>query len=209
MYLPRHFAREDRAVVDELLRRYPLAELVSWTGSSLETSTIPLLVDGTSLHGHVARANPHWRTLDGATAVAMFRGPDTYVSPSWYSSKASDPRVVPTWNYEIVHVHGTAVVHDDPEWKESLVRRLTATHEAGRPAPWSVDDAPAEYVARQVGAIVGVELRIERVEAKWKLSQNRPEADARSVADALADGDPGQRAVAAEMRRVLDGRPPA
>jgi transcriptional regulator len=227
VYLPRHFTQDDRPAVDDLIRRVALADLVSWTGSSLEVSTIPLLLDPTvgprgALLGHVARANPHWRSLGavggggagggragGGSALAIFRGPDAYVSPAWYVTKATDPRVVPTWNYATVHVHGEVIVHDEPAWKEALVRRLTDEHEAGRPSPWSVDDAPSDFVARQLAAIVGLELRIERIEAKWKLSQNRPTEDARAVADALA-ADPASdaaRAVATAMRQDLDARP--
>jgi transcriptional regulator len=225
VYLPRHFTQDDRTAIDDLIRTASLADLVSWTGSALEVSTIPLLLDRSvgphgALLGHVARANPHWRSLSAAgssvpgaatataattaattaAALAIFRGPDAYVSPAWYVSKATDPRVVPTWNYLAVHVHGWVTVHDDPVWKESLVRRLTEAHEAGRPSPWSVDDAPPDFVARQLAAIVGLELRIERIEAKWKLSQNRRPEDASAVASVLASGSEREQAVAASMR---------
>jgi transcriptional regulator len=119
----------------------------------------------------------------------IVRGPDAYVTPTWYASKAEHGRVVPTWNYEVIHVHGTVTVHDDTEWLATLVRKLTDQHEHDRPAPWSVDDAPERFVAGQLRAIVGVEVAIERVEAKFKLSQNRPEADIGVVAGLRLDGD--------------------
>jgi transcriptional regulator len=220
VYLPRPFVQDDPAAVRELLRRSPLADLVSWSGSGFEVSTIPLLLDPSvgsqgALVGHVARANGHWRSLasspsSGAgAALAIFRGPDAYISPATYASKARDPRLVPTWNYLAVHVHGPVVVHDDASWKEALVRRLTEEHEAGRPDPWSVDDAPTDFVAGQLRAIVGIELVIERIEAKWKVSQNRLLEDAASAAAALAASPvDSERAMAAEMRTALAQRPP-
>jgi transcriptional regulator len=217
VYVPRHFSPSDPSVVDALLRSAPLADLVSWDGEGFAVSPVPLLLvgsaaPGATLEGHLARANPHWRSLASAPAspvLAIFRGPDHYVSPAWYPSKAADPRVVPTWNYVTVHVHGTVAVHDDPAWTESLVRRLTAEHEDGRPDPWSVDDAPAEFIARQLAAIVGISLAVTRVEATWKLSQNRPVEDATSVAAALATSpSPAGHAVAAAMHEALSAREP-
>jgi transcriptional regulator len=135
----------------------------------------------------------------------IVRGPDAYVSPSWYATKREHGRVVPTWNYVTAHVYGGLVVHDDPDWVEGLVRRLTAKHEGHRTEPWSVDDAPPRYVAGQLRAIVGVEVRVSRVEAKWKLSQNRPEADQEGVLVGL-DAEPGagSHAIADAMRGVRD-----
>lgn len=151
-----------------------------------------------TLSGHFARNNEHWKRADGQKCRVILRGPDAYVSPGWYPSKAEHGRVVPTWNYLTVHVHGTATVHDDVVWLEDLVRRLTDLHEAGRPEPWSVDDAPEKFFAGQLRAIVGVEIRIDRVEAKFKLSQNRPASDVDGVIAGLrADGDdPSADAVA-------------
>jgi transcriptional regulator len=133
--------------------------------------------------------------------MVIARGPDAYVSPSAYASKAQHGRVVPTWNYVTVHAYGRLVVHDDPVWVEALVRRLTDHHERGREQPWSVDDAPAKFYAGQLRAIVGVELVIERVEAKFKLSQNRPAADIDGVVATLAaDGDAGSAALVERFR---------
>ncbi|MDQ6937585.1 MAG: FMN-binding negative transcriptional regulator [Actinomycetota bacterium] len=204
MYIPAHFAGPDDALA-ELLDRAGLADLVSVGPDGLAATPLPLLYDPATggdgaLLGHVARNNPHWH-LDGAPSMVIVRGPDAYVSPSWYPSKAEHGRVVPTWNYLTVHVHGRLVVHDDPVWVEALVRRLTDRHEAGRRPPWSPDDAPPRYLAGQLRAIVGVEVAIERVEAKYKLSQNRSEADVAAVSAALGAGSPAEQAVAAAMNQ--------
>ncbi len=207
MYLPRHFRQDDEAGVHRLVADHPLADLVCWTGRDLVASALPLMLDPARgergiLLGHLARANDQWRHLHpDVEALAIFRGPDAYISPSWYAAKAEDGRVVPTWNYASVHVRGPVLVHHDDGWKLDLVTRLTTTHEAGRPAPWSVDDAPADFVARQLGAIVGIELRITSIEAKWKLSQNRPAADVDGVVSGLASGGDRERATA----RLMDG----
>ncbi len=204
MYIPAHFAGPDDALT-ELLDRAGLADLVSVGPDGLAATPLPLLYDPATggdgaLLGHVARNNPHWH-LDGAPSMVIVRGPDAYVSPSWYPSKAEHGRVVPTWNYLTVHVYGRLVVHDDPVWVEALVRRLTDRYEAGRRPPWSPDDAPPRYLAGQLRAIVGVEVAIERVEAKYKLSQNRSEADVAAVSAALGAGSPAEQAVAAAMNQ--------
>lgn len=208
MYCPAHFAQIDSAEISALIRRVALAELITWTGRGIEASTIPMLFDEDAgdrgaLLGHFARGNTQWKTYDAkAEALAIFRGDDAYVSPSWYASKAAHGRVVPTWNYLTVHVHGPLVVHDDHEWKRRFLERLTATHEAGRSEPWSITDAPRQYIEAQLRAVVGVELRVERIEAKWKLSQNRDDADVDGVIDHLAVGDVRQQAVAERMRSL-------
>jgi transcriptional regulator len=149
----------------------------------------------------VARNNDQWRRAPRGQAMVIAHGPDAYVSPSSYASKAEHGRVVPTWNYATVHVHGRLVVHDDPAWVEALVRRLTDHHERGRDEPWSVDDAPPRFYAGQLRAIVGVQLVIERVEAKFKLSQNRPSADIDGVVAALtAEGDRDSAALVQRFR---------
>ncbi|GAA2509229.1 FMN-binding negative transcriptional regulator [Winogradskya humida] len=181
MYIPAHFA-PDASAVQDLLTRADTADLVTATANGLIATYLPILYDaGSGPHGsvlaHVARNNDQWCTPVLGEAMAIVHGPDAYVSPSWYASKAEHGRVVPTWNYVTAHLYGELVVHDDPQWLVGLVRRLTDRHEAGREHPWSVDDAPERYVAGQLRAIVGVELRITRVEAKFKLSQNRPAAD--------------------------------
>jgi len=203
MYVPSAFAPTDDAV-EALLLRHRAADMVTAGPDGLTATMLPFLYDAErrTLRGHLARNNDHWRTADGAVALVIVRGPDAYVSPSWYATKAEHGRVVPTWNYVTAHVHGVLTVHDDPAWVADLVRELTDRHEAGRQAPWSVDDAPAKFVAGQLRAIVGVELVIERIEAKFKLSQNRPAADVDGVIAGLrAVGDRGSAEAVDTHRR--------
>jgi transcriptional regulator len=203
VYVPAHFAAPDDAL-DQLLAAPGAVDLVSSTAEGLTATTLPMLHDPVAgtLTGHLARTNPQWRDTVGDVLVIV-RGPDAYVSPSWYASKAEHGRVVPTWDYVLAHVHGELVVHDDVAWLDQHVRRLTEAHEGARPQPWTVSDAPERFVAGQLRAIVGVEVRIRRVEAKWKLSQNRPGADIDGVLAGLtADGRPD---VAAAVRAA---RPP-
>lgn len=154
-----------------------------------------------ALHGHVARNNPQWKLDSVGEALAIVRGPDAYISPGWYPSKVEHGRVVPTWNYVTAHVYGRFVVHDDPVWTEDLVRRLTTKHEAHLDHPWSVDDAPRAYIEGQLRAIVGVELEITRIEAKAKLSQNRPAADIEGVIAGLRERGEAESADAVERAR--------
>ena len=194
MYVPAHFAA-DVGEVRELLIQQGAADLVTATTSGLTATLLPFLYEPTvgehgSLLGHVARNNDQWRHEVLGDALVIVRGPDAYISPSWYASKAEHGRVVPTWNYVAAHIYGRLVVHDDPDWVGALVRRLTDRYEADNPLRWSVDDAPAAFVAGQLRAIVGVELVISRVEAKAKLSQNRSAADINGVITGLeARGD--------------------
>ena len=182
MYVPAHFAMPN-ADVQDLMGRGLAWDLVTPTTGGLVVTMLPLLHEGGSLVGHVARTNDHWRAAPTGASVALLRGPDGYVSPSWYATKAEHGRVVPTWDYVTVHAHGELVVHDDPAWLRGLVTRLTDHHEQGR---WQVTDAPEAYVAGQLRAIVGVELRISRLEGKAKLSQNRAQ-DLPGIVEALGD----------------------
>ena len=191
MYVPAHFSADDDSV-HELLSRNQAADLITAGPDGLDATMMPFLYDRerATLQGHFARNNDHWRHADGREALVIVRGPDSYVSPSWYASKAEHGRVVPTWNYVVAHVHGTVTIHDDVDWLDGLVRRLTDHHEGRRRTPWSVDDAPPKFVEGQLRAIVGVEVTITRVEAKFKLSQNRPEADVDGVVAGLrSEGD--------------------
>ncbi|WP_322919386.1 FMN-binding negative transcriptional regulator [Nocardioides renjunii] len=152
-----------------------------------DATFFPVLWEGDRLVGHQARANPHWRRIvTGSPALAVVTGPDTYVSPSWYAAKAEHGKVVPTWNYSVVHLRGRVTVHDDPDWVRALVTRLTDRHEERRADRWRVTDAPEDYVTKNLRPIVGVELVVESVEAKAKLSQNRSDADRAGVAAGLA-----------------------
>ena len=190
MYVPAAFAM-DPTEVSALLAGHGAADLVTSTSQGLLATMLPFVHDPDAgehgaLLGHVARNNPQWREQPIGEALVLVRGPDAYVSPSWYASKAEHGRVVPTWNYVTAHVYGSLTWHDDTAWVEALVRRLTEQHEATLPHPWAVDDAPPAFVAGQLRAIVGVELRITRIEAKAKLSQNRPGADVDGVVAGLA-----------------------
>ena len=202
MYIPKPNAVDNDEARD-MIAAADVGHLVSTTADGLVATTLPVLLDGDSLLGHVARANSQWRdSIPGVESMAIIAGPDAYVSPSWYATKHEHGRVVPTWNYTSVHVYGQLVIHDDPAWKLDLVRRLTDRHESRLDAPWSVDDAPAEYIERMLGAIVGLELQITRIDAKRKLSQGRDERDINGVIAALDTGTDAQRTIATEMRRV-------
>ncbi len=203
--MPAHFAMDDAAVRD-LLDHHGAADLVTVTSDGLVATLLPFVHDPTVgehgvLLGHVARNNPQWRADVAGEALVIVRGPDAYVSPSWYAGKTEHGRVVPTWNYVTAHVYGRLVLHDDPAWVEALVRRLTAKHEGSRAHPWSVDDAPTRFLEGQLRAIVGVELLITRIEAKAKLSQNRPEADVAGVVAGLAADGHAEVARAVEHAR--------
>jgi transcriptional regulator len=180
MYIPDHF-REDRPdVLADAVRRIGFATLVT---TGLEANHLPMLLQDGLLRGHVARANPVWKAGDGA-ALAIFLGPHAYVSPNWYPSKAETGKAVPTWNYITVHARGTLCWVQDADWLRAHVTALSDTHEAGRAAPWKVGDAPASYVDSLLRAIVGFELTIEKLDGKYKLSQNRDAADRDSVREA-------------------------
>ncbi|MCU1391979.1 MAG: FMN-binding negative transcriptional regulator [Ilumatobacteraceae bacterium] len=209
MYRPAAFDVADeqilRAAIDAAGPAHVVTVHTTPNGREIRSSIVPLLLDRTavSLVGHLARPNPQWRDVDAdIEAVAIFTGPDAYISPSGYATKRETGKVVPTWNYEVVHVHGTLVVHDDIAWVSDIVRRLTDRHESRRAVPWSVDDAPADYIDSMARAIVGIELRISRIEGKHKLSQNRNAADIDGAIADLSDGTPAERAVAAAMQRA-------
>ena len=203
MYLPKHFEQTDPAALAALMREHPLASVVRHDADGLTADPIPLEWDETTrtLRGHVARANPLWQRADGQAVLAVFGGPQAYVSPGWYPSKAATHKVVPTWNYTIVHAHGTLQAVPDAAWLRELVGRLTDHHEAPRSVPWSVNDAPGDYVQQMLAAIVGIEIRVTRLVGKWKLSQNRAAADRDGVIAGMEQlgGEPAQ--VAASMRR--------
>jgi transcriptional regulator len=202
MYVPTHFAADDAAVT-ELLSSRRAADLITMTEDGLVATFLPFLHDAAAgtLRGHVARTNDQWKRPAIGEALVIVHGPDAYVSPNWYASKAEHGRVVPTWNYVTAHVYGRLVVHDDPAWLDALVRELTDRHESGEPAPWSVDDAPERFVAGQLRAIVGVEIEISRIEAKVKMSQNRPAADVDGVVAGLAERNPEASAAVLAARR--------
>ncbi|MDQ0924469.1 transcriptional regulator [Pseudarthrobacter sp. W1I19] len=204
MYTPAHFAAGPETV-HGLLARPGAANLVTMTPQGLLATLVPIVFDPDvgehgALQGHLARNNTQWSEPAVGEALAIIQGADAYISPSWYASKAEHGRVVPTWNYTTAHVYGRLVIHDDPEWISRQVRRLTGVHEAEFEHPWSVDDAPERFIAGQLRAIVGVELVITRIEAKAKLSQNRPESDIDGVVTGLTAR--GQTRIAADVERT-------
>jgi transcriptional regulator len=197
MYQPPHFREDRREVLLDLIARHPLATLVVATSDGFEVNHIPCLMDGgRGSHGvlrmHVARANPLVELArSGSNAVAVFQGADSYITPAWYETKRETGKVVPTWNYAVVHAHGPLRLLDDTEWLARQIADLTDTHEGPRDHPWAVTDAPADYMRGQMKGIVGIELDVTRLEGKWKVSQNRPVADRQGVVAGLAGEDGG------------------
>jgi len=200
LYVP-HFNVMPEGEVRDFVAAVGTAQLVTVGVDGVPDATfLPVLMRQDLLVGHLARANRHWqRIVDGSPGLAAVIGPDAYVSPSFYATKAQHGRVVPTWNYSVVHVRGVIRVIDDPVWLRALVGELTDHHEHLRERPWAVEDAPETYVEKQLRAIVGVELVVESVEAKAKLSQNRSAQDRAGVVAGLAAGHAGERAVAEQM----------
>ncbi|MBU2784907.1 FMN-binding negative transcriptional regulator [Acidithiobacillus ferriphilus] len=192
MYCPDPFAETRPEILRALIQRYPLATLVSMGGNGLEANHIPLyLAPGEGpqpvLQGHVARANPLWREVPPDDDVlVIFQGPQHYISPSWYATKAETGKVVPTWNYAVVHAHGPLQVRDDPDWVRQQMVALTAQQENDFTLPWQVDDAPQDFTERLIGQVVGIEIPISRWMGKWKVSQNQPPCNRDSVVAHLA-----------------------
>ena len=204
MYVPVQFKEERVATMHDAIRTYGFGTLVTSNEREMEASHLPLLLEpepaplGTLL-GHLARANPQWqRVKPGTEALAIFLGPNTYITPSWYPTKQQNGKVVPTWNYLAIHAYGTLSFFDDPDELRAHVGKMTDTHEQRRDAPWAVSDAPERFVEQMLMAIVGFRLRITRLEGKWKMSQNRPAQDVTGVLDGLARED------SAEHRRVSE-----
>lgn len=191
MYTPKHFAETDTATMHDLMREFPLATLVTQSADGLEANHIPLHLEPNigqfgTLHGHIARANPLAKSATvHSDILVIFKGIDSYISPSNYATKAEHGKVVPTWNYSAVHANGELRLIDDPDWILRQISTLTAAHEAALPSPWAVSDAPADYIEKMLGAIVGIEITITRLIGKWKLSQNQVDANKTSLIAAL------------------------
>jgi len=192
MYLPKHFEESRAEVLHELVRTHPLGLLVTLADAGLQANPVPFILDADPaggpgiLRAHVARANPLWReTRSDVEALVVFQGPQAYVSPSWYPSKAEHGKVVPTWNYVMVQARGTLRAIDDPAWVRAFVTRLTTRHEAVQAKPWAVADAPPDYIETTTRAIVGLEITLSALVGKWKVSQNRSAADRAGVASGL------------------------
>lgn len=191
MYCPAHFAESRPEMLHALVRAHPLATLVTMGEAGLNADHVPLILetaaDGSAiLRGHVARANPMWTTLQtGIGALAIFHGPEAYITPSWYPTKHEHGKAVPTWNYAIVHARGPLRIVQDADWLRRQVESLTQRQESAFADPWAVNDAPADYVEKMLAAIVGIELSVTSLEGKWKASQNQPESNRCGAAQGL------------------------
>ena len=184
MYLPRHFAETDPTTLRDAVRQIRAGELITYGSEGIEASFVPLLIseDATTVTGHLAKANGQWQRADlSVPALVTWVGPYAYVSPSYYPSKAEDGRVVPTWNYTAVQAKGVLILHEEARWKRDHVESLTGFHEHGFPEPWSVQDAPEDYIDKLLKSIVGLEIRLTSLSGKWKLSQNRSQPDVAGV----------------------------
>lgn len=193
MYVPPHFDEPDRDALFDLMEAAPLGILVTGGAPGLDANHIPFEIDRKAgvqgvLRCHVARANPVWRELANDDEVlVIFRAGEAYISPQWYPSKQDHHRQVPSWNYQVVHAHGRVTVHDDAAWVRRNVARLTARHEKSQPVPWKMGDAPRDYLDAMVASIMGLEIRVERLVGKRKLSQNKEPRDIRSAGEALVE----------------------
>ena len=191
MYIPPHFEQPDIEVMHDLIRNRPLATLVTLGSDGINANHIPLHLSPAPepfgvLRGHVARANPIWRDLESdADTLAIFHGPDAYISPSWYATKQETGKVVPTWNYTVVHAYGSLRIIDDAAWVRTQLEALTNHNEAVFPEPWAMSDAPVDFTEKLIEAVVGIEMVITRLFGKWKISQNQPPQNQTSVIHGL------------------------
>ena len=208
MYVPKHFEERDITILHSLIRSHPLGAWVTHAGQSLLVNHIPFLVDSArgkygTLIGHVARANPVWKSFSKEIAsVVIFQGPQAYISPSWYPSKHAHGKAVPTWNYAVVHAEGVPRTIEDADWLLAHVTQLSDLHESERAIPWSVSDAPRDYIDTMLKAIVGIEIPISTVSGKWKTSQNRPLPDKLGTIAGLHErGDATSKQMAALVQR--------
>ncbi len=216
MYNPRHFRSTDRDAIAELVRQHPLGLIISTGADGIVANPLPFLYfpqegEHGVLRAHQARANPQWQGFaQNSTCLIVFQGEEGYISPSWYASKASTHQVVPTWNYAMVQMHGNVRTTEDPAWLHSQITALTAMQEQRMPQPWQVTDAPADFIERQKRAIVGLEITVTRLDAKWKMSQNRSAADQAGVVQGLreAPAREGAEALARAMERSGRGSCP-
>ncbi len=208
MYLPSQFEEKRPEVLRQLMREHPLGTLVTVGRKGLSADHVPQEFDpepapfGT-LRCHLARANPAWREhAKEAEALVIFHGPSTYISPSLYPSKQETGKVVPTYNYAVVHAYGRMRIVEDALWLRGLVDRLTRRHEAARAQPWNITDAPQDYIESMLRAIVGIEIPITRIEGKWKMSQNRAAPDVQGVVQGLASADDAEAVAVSRLVRA-------
>lgn len=213
MYVPKHFEETDLAVLHGLAQSRPFATWVVWANGELVVNHLPFLIHPNrgrlgTLAGHVARANSVWQAIgDETPSVAIFQGPQKYITPSWYPAKQVTGKVVPTWNYVVVHAHGSPRVIHDKDWLLAHVTELSDVHEQERPTPWKVSDAPRDYVDALVNAIVGIEIPLTALHGKWKLSQNRSTADLLGTISGLtADGDQESAEVATLANQIAQAK---
>ena len=207
MYVPDSFKIEDEAQLASFMERYDFVTMVSAPASGLVATHLPILLrrdaGGLTLVGHVARANPHGKLMTGALeALVVFQGPHAYVSPSWYAQAPA----VPTWNFAVVHAYGRPQAVHDAAFTERVVRELTLRYEGGRPSPWRLDDTPAEFRERLLGAIVAFEMRVDRLEGKYKLGQNRPPEDRAGTIAGLQQDGTTEAIALADFMRAYEGR---
>ena len=190
MYLPKYFEETRTSVLHETMHANPFGTLVTLTSEGLDANHIPMEIDPApapygTVRGHVARGNPVWRDLQSHDVLTIFQGPHTYISPSWYPTAQDSHTAVPTWNYVVVHAHGTIRIIDDEAWVRGQLEALMSRFEAGRTNPWRMSDIPADYVNTHIRGVVGFEVRISRLIGKWKVSQNRPAGDVQGIVDGL------------------------
>lgn len=192
MYVPKHFEQKNSDELYQLITAYPLATIIINNASGLEANHIPLLLTqmadaGTvCLQGHIARSN-NLLAYDGVEILAIFHGPQAYISPNWYPGKKQHGKAVPTWNYAVVHARGILRILDDPLWLKQHLAKLTSQHEANLENPWHIADAPADFIDQLIKAVVGIEIEIKSLTGKWKLSQNQPLQNQSGVIDGLKD----------------------
>ena len=204
MYLPKHFAVDDPALLAQLIAEYPLATMVANLNDQLEVNHLPLMLstDRSKLYGHIARVNPLAKVANSnqPTVMAIFHGPNAYVTPAWYPSKKETGKVVPTWNYAVVHAQGNIKLIEDPHWLRSHVAQMTNIHEPTYQSNWKLDDAPEDYVQIMLKAIVGIEIEVQSLTGKFKLSQNRPPEDYAAVIETI---DQSPQEILQEMRKYM------
>ena len=191
MFIPTKFKQENIEDLVMLMQQYSFATLITQSEVGIEATHLPMIVvkksDEFYLKAHIAKANPLWKSVaNGSGVLVIFNGPNCYISPNNYPTKKETGKAVPTWNYVVVHVNGVISFIHDSEWIYNAIETLTTIHESGQPAPWSISDAPYEYIQRMLPAIVGIEIEVSSITGQWKLSQNQPEVNQRGVAETLA-----------------------
>ncbi|HCE1838700.1 FMN-binding negative transcriptional regulator [Vibrio parahaemolyticus] len=210
MFIPRKFRQEKIEELLAVIQKYSFATLVAYSDNGMEATHLPVLLESVGetliLKAHIAKANPLWKKVqNGSDVLVIFNGPNCYISPNHYPTKAEHGRAVPTWNYVVVHVKGSISFVTDPDWVYSVIDGLTTKHEAGSSNSWSISDAPKEYIQKMLPAIVGVEIEVNSLEGQWKLSQNQPELNQQGVINGLSSlNEPASQAVASMVRAQVE-----